>query len=121
MEASIYRLRHRDILALCVLSLLAIGAIMVQSASSGVTGKDVWQWSAMGGKHLRFAIVAAISFLVIGRFDYLWLGRKHTSILRSPIFWATSISILLCMAVLAPGIGSAVNGARRCIKFGGQW
>jgi len=118
MEASIYRLRHRDILALCVLSLLAIGAIMVQSASSGVTGKDVWQWSAMGGKHLRFAIVAAISFLVIGRFDYLWLGRKHNSILRSPIFWATSISILLCMAVLAPGIGSAVNGARRWIKLG---
>ena len=34
MDASIYRLRHRDILALCVLSLLALGVVMVQSASA---------------------------------------------------------------------------------------
>jgi len=59
MEASIYRLRHRDILALCVLSLLAIGAIMVQSASSGITGELQWQWSVLGAKHLRFVIASA--------------------------------------------------------------
>lgn len=34
MDASIYRLRHRDILSLCVLSLLCLGIVMVQSASA---------------------------------------------------------------------------------------
>jgi len=38
MDASIYRMRHRDILAICVLALLALGIVMVQSASSAVDG-----------------------------------------------------------------------------------
>lgn len=33
MDASIYRMRHRDVLALCVLALLSLGVVMVQSAS----------------------------------------------------------------------------------------
>src|SRR5437764_6090507 len=118
MEASIYRLRHRDILALCVLSLLAIGAIMVQSASSGITGELQWQWSVLGAKHFRFVIVSAVTFFMIGRFDYTWLARKRESIFASPIFWATVVTILLCVGVLVPGIGSAVNGARRWIRLG---
>jgi cell division protein FtsW len=36
MDSSIYRMGHRDILALCVLALLALGVVMVQSASSVV-------------------------------------------------------------------------------------
>ena len=38
MEDSIYRLRHGDILTLCVLGLLALGIVMVQSASMNATG-----------------------------------------------------------------------------------
>src|SRR5688572_19614766 len=38
MEDSIYRLRPGDILTLCVLGLLALGVIMVQSASMNATG-----------------------------------------------------------------------------------
>jgi cell division protein FtsW len=34
MDASIYRMRHRDILSLCVLALLCLGIVMVQSAST---------------------------------------------------------------------------------------
>ncbi len=118
MEASIYRLRHRDILALCVLSLLAIGAIMVQSASSGITGELQWQWSVLGAKHLRFVIASAVTFFMIGRFDYTWLARQRRSIFLSPILWAVIVTVLLCMGVLVPGIGSAVNGARRWIRMG---
>src|SRR5688572_3334602 len=33
MDASIYRMRHQDVLALCVLALLGLGVVMVQSAS----------------------------------------------------------------------------------------
>src|SRR5689334_10286646 len=36
MEPSIFRMRDRDILALCVLALLCLGVVMVQSASSAV-------------------------------------------------------------------------------------
>lgn len=118
MEASIYRLRHRDILALCVLSLLAIGAIMVQSASSSITGDTKWQWSAMGAKHLRFVIASAATFLFIGRFDYSWLARRRSSIWTSPILWALLTAILLCTAVLVPGVGVQINGARRWIRLG---
>src|SRR3982751_1266328 len=38
MEDSIYRLRHADILTLCVIGLLALGVVMVQSASMNATG-----------------------------------------------------------------------------------
>jgi cell division protein FtsW len=44
MDVSIYRMGHRDILALCVLSLLALGVVMVQSASTVVDApRDVVQ------------------------------------------------------------------------------
>src|SRR3954471_20932367 len=38
MEASIYRMRQQDVLTVCVLALLALGAVMVQSASVSLTG-----------------------------------------------------------------------------------
>ena len=42
LDASIYRIRHRDILALCVLALLCLGIVMVQSASTIIdTPRDV--------------------------------------------------------------------------------
>jgi cell division protein FtsW (lipid II flippase) len=41
MEASIYRLRDRDILAVCVLALLVLGVVMVQSASATLSGRGV--------------------------------------------------------------------------------
>jgi hypothetical protein len=34
MDASIYRIKYRDVLTLCVISLLCLGVIMVQSTSS---------------------------------------------------------------------------------------
>jgi cell division protein FtsW (lipid II flippase) len=55
MDPSIYRLRQRDILAFCVLALLCLGVVMVQSASMHVTGKLGWYWSALGLKQLGFA------------------------------------------------------------------
>lgn len=117
MEASIYRLRHQDVLTLCVLALLCLGVIMVQSASSSVSGELHWQWSQAGAKHLRFAVVAALTFLFLARVDYAPLMARQ-SLLKSPIAWATIIAILTCVAVLAPGIGSQINGARRWLKFG---
>jgi cell division protein FtsW len=118
MEASISRLRHQDILTLCVLGLLSLGVVMVQSASTSLTHNLGWQWSIMGGKHLRFALVAAITYVGVSRLNYASLGKTSRSILFSPIAWATVVSIGTCLAVLVPGIGSQINGARRWLKFG---
>ena len=58
MTDSIYRLRQRDVLAVCVLALLLLGVIMVQSAAMNVTGQVGWHWTARGSKHLVYAVVA---------------------------------------------------------------
>src|SRR4051812_1600430 len=75
MDPSIYRLRQQDILTFCVLALLCLGAIMVQSASMNVTGKLGMQWTAMGIKQAEFCVVALIVFFLIGRVDYSPMGR----------------------------------------------
>ena len=118
MEASISRLRLADILTLCVLGLLCLGVVMVQSASTAVSGDLSWQWTIMGAKHLKFALVAALTYFVISRFDVSRLGQPRASLARSPIAWATAIALFTCVAVLVPGIGSQINGARRWLKFG---
>lgn len=118
MEASISRLRHQDVLTLCVLGLLGLGVVMVQSASTSLTHNLAWQWSIMGGKHVRFALVAVITYFAVSRLNFASLGGRPRSTLFSPIAWVMGMTILACMAVLVPGIGSQINGARRWLKFG---
>ena len=38
MDSSIYRMRPRDVLVVCVLALLSLGVVMVQSASTTLNG-----------------------------------------------------------------------------------
>ena len=107
MDASIYRLRHRDVLALCVLSLLCLGVVMVQSASAVVDAprdvvhvkgqpetdqpfdhaieghvrktEDGYEVSAAGGRVHRLAEEDVLS--VEHRSDSIWIwsqrGTKH--------------------------------------------
>jgi cell division protein FtsW len=118
MEASIYRLRTRDLLTACVLALLLLGIVMVQSAATGVTEKTGWNWDPRAVKHLLFATVAALAFFTIGQIDYAWLARRPTSILRSPILWCWLVAAVTCALVLVPHIGREVNGARRWLPLG---
>ncbi len=171
MEASIFRLRHRDILAICVLSLLALGVLMVQSASTSVgrwgdvvwvggenqphtvalegdakkvedgyeltdrdgktthvAEKDVesvelrgqrkWQFTQRGTKHLTFAAFALLAFFAVGWLDYSRLEGNSTKPWRSVVVWLLVVAGLTCVAVLVPGIGKSVNGARRWIIIG---
>src|SRR5688572_18728907 len=165
MDPSIYRLRHQDLLALSVLSLILVGVVMVQSASANlsswatvsltdgtklqgelkvvaddyaITGADGevtcvavdsvttidrtrdvrWQWSKLGTKHLQFAAFAVITFLVVGRIDYNRLAPPNGKWWRNGVIWVLAGAALLCVLVLIPGIGKAVNGARRWIMIG---
>jgi cell division protein FtsW len=118
MDASIYRLRLRDILAVCVIALLLFGVIMVQSAATNVTGNTDWEWTQRGTRHLIYAAVAIVTFFGVGHLDYRQLLRKRDSLLKTPVLWLAVISAVCCVLVLVPGIGKEVNGARRWLALG---
>lgn len=116
MDDSIYRLRQRDILTICVLALLFLGIIMVQSASMTVNGVVQWQWTQRGVRHLMYAGVAIITFFLAGRIDYRRLQRPLGW--RNPVLWFLGITTLMCVLVLIPHVGLEVNGARRWLPLG---
>lgn len=163
MEDSIYRMRHADVLSLCVLGLLAFGVVMVQSASMNPTGpldsqlhelsaqrkaalagkpnpadaarinRDFdgrvalvtrqfldrpshWFWSPTAIKQFGFAVAAFLTFLLVGRIDYSRLARG--AMWRNPILWGLLFAAVACAAVLVPGVGREMNGARRWISLG---
>jgi cell division protein FtsW len=118
MDVSIYRLRHRDILTVCVLALLCLGAVMVQSASMNVTGQLGWRWSGSSLKDIFFAIFAIAAFFIIGHIDYSKLVRSNAKIWRQPIVWMMATTMFACLIVLVPHIGMEVNGARRWLPLG---
>ncbi len=118
MESSIYRMRTGDVLTICVIALLCLGVVMVQSASSTVAGGLGGSWSVVGMKQVKFATAAFAAYLAIGHFNYARLANRTTSLLRAPVIWCVIIAAASCLLVLAPGIGSSVNGARRWIKLG---
>ncbi len=115
MDASIYRLRLQDTLALCVMGLLFLGILMVQSAAMNVTGEPTWEWTSRGSKHLLYAGLALIAFFVTGQFDYNRLNTR--SVCRNPIVWLLGVAMLACVLVLIPGVGIEVNGARRWLPL----
>jgi cell division protein FtsW len=117
MTDSIYRLHHRDILCVCVLALLCLGVLMVDSATMRVTGNLSWHLSSDGLKQLVFAAVAMGVFLLVGRFDYTRLEMK-SSWLTSPITWLVLTAAACCVLVLIPHVGMQINGARRWLKIG---
>lgn len=116
MTDSIYRIHHRDVLFLCVLALLCLGVLMVQSATMRVTGHLTWRWSADGIKQLIFAGMAMGVFLALGRMDYNRLAGANWR--RSPTTWLVALAACACVLVLIPHVGMQVNGARRWLKLG---
>lgn len=118
MEASIYRLRLRDLLVLCVVSLLLLGVLMVQSASTRVSDELGWTWTSAAMKHMIMVGAALLAFFAIGFFDYRLLARDTRVSWRNPICWLWVITVILCGLTNIPGIGKTVNGARRWIGVG---
>src|SRR5215213_4184144 len=115
MDPSIYRLRQQDILTFCVLALLCLGAIMVQSAAMNVTGKLTAQWTPMGTKQAGFCVVGLLAYLIIGRLDYTPLGRviSKSNWIWHPVLWMLLVTLALNVLVLVPHVGITKNGAQR--------
>src|SRR4051812_75226 len=115
MDPSIYRLRLCDVLTLCVIGLLFLGLVMVQSASSSITGTPAWKWNERATKHLIYCVVAFLSYLIVGRLDYRSLCREASRF--NPVLWFVALSLFTCIIVLIPHIGMEVNGARRWLPL----
>ena len=105
-------------LIVVVVTLLTIGVVMVTSAGLRVgTEKAVLLEDVLLGRTTLLALVAMVclfigSYVPVNRTFFDPRGR------HSPIPWIMLITVLLLIAVHAPGIGHEVNGARRWIHFG---
>lgn len=118
IQPSIYRMRLREILTVCVLGLLCLGAVMVQSASMNVTGQVQWHLSERGAKHWMYAGMALATFLLLARLDLAaFLGRPRP-LHRSPATWLLLVAAAACLLVLIPGVAKPVNGAYRWLSLG---
>jgi cell division protein FtsW len=100
------------ILTTATLCLLAFGAVMVYSASSPV---GVLQGSRFGtSEFVRYLLFGALG---LGAMQVL--SRRGLALLdRRLVGMALIACVLMLAAVLAPGLGVDVNGARRWLRSG---
>ncbi|MGE0376364.1 MAG: FtsW/RodA/SpoVE family cell cycle protein, partial [Planctomycetaceae bacterium] len=98
----------RNAFIVSVLMLVSIGLMMVMSAS--ITSRPSANEQVYVSRHLVFLALAMTAATVAasmpGRF---WLQSAP---------WAFAITILLLILVLAPGVGTEVNGAKRWLRYG---
>jgi len=103
-------LEHRILLTV-TLCLLAAGAVMVYSASSA---RDLLAGGGDGtGYLLRYVGFGAIGVVVMHV-----LSRRGLDAVRKATPLLLGISFVLLLAVLLPGVGLEVNGAKRWIGAG---
>lgn len=97
------------ILFITVMLLLALGIIMVLSASSPSSLATTGSSYTYVLKQLLSAVIGIILMLIISKIDYKKYARFYKI--------AYVASILVLLLVLIPGIGRTVNGARRWISL----
>lgn len=107
------------VLMITVMLLLAIGLVMVYSASEFVSRNETKTEADPDGynyyyarRQLSWALLGLLALLLGMRINYWHLGK-----LAKPIF---VVSVILLVLVLIPGIGQVRNGSRRWIMIAGQ-
>ncbi len=97
----------------CSMLLLALGMVMVLSASS------VRQYQYTGSAYTLFEKQAL--WVAIG-LPLMWIAaRMPTKIFRALAYPLMLLSALALLVALVPGLGRSVNGAQRWISFGGPF
>lgn len=103
-------LEHRLLLT-ATFCLLAGGAVMVYSSSSART---VLQGGGDGTGYL----IKYVEFSALGLVGMYVVSRLPLTLIRKVTPWILGLTLLSLVAVLIPGIGSTVNGARRWLGAG---
>ncbi len=103
--------KERRLVLVSTLLLLTYGLVMAYSASTAQAYFNYGSSYYFFERQLMYAGAGLVALFVCARLDYAFWRRAAL-----PFAVAT---VVLLMAVLVPGIGSAVNGARRWIIVGG--
>jgi cell division protein FtsW len=93
-----------------VIALVAIGLVMVFSASSVISLEDYGDKFHFFKRQVIFAMVGGVGMLFFTLFDY-----RRLEPLAYPV---TVIALLLLLAIHIPGIGVSVRGATRWLQLG---
>jgi cell division protein FtsW len=103
---------ERRTLLLVTFLLLLYGLVMAYSASAAQAYFQFDSSFHFLKRQLGWAVVGAVVMFVLSRVDYAWWRKAAVPL-------AGFVGLLLG-AVLVPGVGSVINGARRWIFIGGQ-
>jgi cell division protein FtsW len=105
------RPRPDFLLALATLALVTLGWVMILSASSILAFNRY-------GDQLHF-LKRQMLFAAVGALALLWIQGLSLAKLRRALPWVLGGTLLLLAAVLLPGVGRRVGGARRWLDIGG--
>jgi len=109
-DASAYRIPADTLLLGLVVTLCAVGTVMVLSASAYTSLVDYGSVWSIFARQVIWMAIAAVALLVFSKVPYeRW--RRFRSILLIG-------TIVLLLAVLVPGVGDTVGGSSRWIGFG---
>ena len=106
-------MEYDQLLVWAILSLALIGLVMVYSAS--ITLADGPKYANYSGNHF---LVRHLISLGIATFVGFWVFKIPVKTWDKLAPYLFVFTILLLVAVLIPGIGKGVNGARRWIPLG---
>jgi len=106
-------MEYDQLLVWAILSLALIGLVMVYSAS--ITLADGPKYANYSSNHF---LVRHLISLGIATFVGFWVFKIPVKAWDKLAPYLFVFTILLLIAVLIPGIGKGVNGARRCIPLG---
>jgi cell division protein FtsW len=104
--------RYDTVLLASVLALLAVGVVMVYSSSSVVALMSYGDPSYFMKRQIAWAVLGLLAMMITMRIDHERLGDKRV------IGLLLVFTLVLLVAVLVPGIGRTINGARRWLRFG---
>ncbi len=99
-------------LIIVVLMLVALGIIMVLSASAPSALADY-------GNSYHYVITQGIA-AILGLIAMIVISKVDYRIYQKFYWWVYLFSVLIIFSVLIPGVGMEVSGARRWIKLGFQ-
>lgn len=99
------------ILCITVLLLLALGIIMVLSASAPSALSTTGNSYTFVKKQLLFAVIGLVAMFIISKVDYRFYKKYY--------WYAYVIGVIVLLLVVVPGLGYSVKGATRWIRIGG--
>ena len=103
---------ERRALMLLTFLLVVYGLVMAYSASAAQAYFEHGSSFYFFGRQLVWVCLGVVTMYVLSRVDYAWFRRAAV-----PLAGLALAGLLL---VLVPGVGSAINGARRWLILGGQ-